>query len=109
MKESVVQVFVDGEQLAGAAHEVRLMQATAFVDGLPAAPNTRIVVDGEVAWSNEGDAAVRLDRLHAFTDRELGLLIGGLEAAEREGTIDHAGKALHAELEQELTRRTKEP
>lgn len=47
-------------------------------------------------------------RWAATTDRELGLLIGGLESAERDGTIDHAGKALHAELEQELARRVGE-
>lgn len=37
------------------------------------------------------------NRWAAFTDRELGALLGALEAADREGSIDDVGKALWAE------------
>jgi hypothetical protein len=44
-------------------------------------------------------------RWEAFTDRELGAIIGAFEAADRESTVDEAGKALHAQADQEMDRR----
>jgi hypothetical protein len=47
----------------------------------------------------------RTTRWESLSDREIGALIGALEAADREGSIDHVGKALQAELEAKLALR----
>jgi hypothetical protein len=54
------------------------------------------------------NAIGRRTRWAALSDAEVGQLIGGMEAADREGSIDHAGKALWADLEHEIARRTGE-
>lgn len=47
----------------------------------------------------------RSDRWAYFELLEVAALAVGLAAADRDGSIDHTGKALHAELEEELSRR----
>jgi hypothetical protein len=41
-------------------------------------------------------------RWSAFTDRELGAIIGAFEAADRDSSIDDVGKALHAQADDEM-------
>jgi hypothetical protein len=45
------------------------------------------------------------DRWGHLSLLEVEALLVGLAASDRDGSIDHTGKALHAELEQELARR----
>ncbi|MSW51111.1 MAG: hypothetical protein F2817_09540 [Actinobacteria bacterium] len=52
-----------------------------------------------------GDDLEPRNRWGAFTNLELDALCAGLEAADRDGSIDHGGKALLAELDDEYRRR----
>jgi hypothetical protein len=67
----------------------------------------RFYIDTAVAAALKGTTATRPAWADAST-LEISALVSGLAASDRDGSIDHTGKALHAELEEELERRLRE-
>lgn len=57
------------------------------------------------AWHEDTGSPALAHRWASFTNLELDALYAGLEAAGRDGTIDHDGKALLTEVDDEYRRR----
>jgi hypothetical protein len=57
------------------------------------------------AWHEDTGSPALAHRWASFTSLELDALYAGLEAADRDGSIDHDGKALLAEIDDEYRRR----
>jgi hypothetical protein len=89
-----------------AARALRDRELEAITDpALMAAQITADVENHRAMRRAAGEAEARQIYGAAFGDRELGAIVGAFEAADREGSIDDIGKALHAQLAEELDER----
>jgi hypothetical protein len=68
----------------------------------------RLWAEWRVDARDHGGRDAAIHRMRGYSSRELGVIVGAFEAADRDGSIDDVGKALHAQIAEELERRVGE-